>query len=322
VPPIAIDQATVLPGIKEWYVLANDGRAAEWCLHLADMANGNPEVGHYVPILGRKGRAMYVPPDRVIDLGAGPFVLLGGSTNYYHWMIDYLPRLQVLLPEEAPWAGLPYLVNADLAPFQIETLKRAGLDESRLVRLPAAPVAARCDRLFAAPIGAVAQIVRPTALEWLRRLYPLPVRWTGIAPAKRVYISRQDAGLRRVVNEDEITAHLKTLGFRILLPSGLSVARQAQALARAEIIVGPHGAGLTNMVFAPKGAFVIEMSAGSRRHLGFMEALARACGHRYARLPCATHPSADQKGRVNDEDQDMLVSKDALAALIERPARS
>jgi len=317
VDPIAIDRATILPGDKEWFVLAGDGP-----LHLADMANGNPEVGHYVPVVGRKGRAILSPPERVIDLGPGPFVLLGGSTNYYHWMTDYLPRLEGLMPERAPWAGLSYLVNDDLAPFQVETLARAGLDGGRLLRLPAAPIGARCGRLFASPIGAVRQQLRPSALAWLRHLFKPPARGTGVPPARRVYISRRDAGLRRVVNETEITSHLKALGFRILAPGGMSVARQAQALSRAEIIVGPHGAGLTNMIFAPPGALVIETSAGSRRHLGFMESLAACCGHRYARLPCAARPSPAQKAGANDEDHDMLVPPAALAALIARHGKA
>lgn len=46
------------------------------------------------------------------------------------------------------------------------------------------------------------------------------------------------------------------------------------------MIVGPHGAGLTNTVFAQPGATVIEVFL-AKLHQWLYWALANVCGHRY-----------------------------------------
>lgn len=54
-----------------------------------------------------------------------------GSSCYFHWMCDILPRLKLL-----EGAGLSYdhLVTSPLAPFQIETLKRLNVDLDCIVQ--------------------------------------------------------------------------------------------------------------------------------------------------------------------------------------------
>ena len=59
---------------------------------------------------------------------------------------------------------------------------------------------------------------------------------------------------RRVENEAELLAALEPLGFEAIDPGALSPAEQVRAFAEAECIVGPHGAGLTNLAFASAGA--------------------------------------------------------------------
>ena len=47
--------------------------------------------------------------------------LLGGSRNYSHWLLDYLPRSRLRGD-----ASLPVIVNGPIARFQLETLKVTG----------------------------------------------------------------------------------------------------------------------------------------------------------------------------------------------------
>eukprot|EP00947_MAST-08B_sp_MAST-8B-sp1_P000462 g462.t1 len=73
-------------------------------------------------------------------------------------------------------------------------------------------------------------------------------------------------------------------GLRVFDASGLSMAAQAELFAGARVILGPHGAGLTNMLFAPAGTQVIElpMRPHVNRCFGY---LAHALGHRYWVVP-------------------------------------
>ena len=78
--------ARLLPGDREWF-LADGGD-----IHLTDMANTTPEVSPYVIVAGAHQAVLRMPAD-VVRFSDAPLFLVGGSRNYYHWMLDYLPRL-------------------------------------------------------------------------------------------------------------------------------------------------------------------------------------------------------------------------------------
>jgi capsular polysaccharide biosynthesis protein len=80
---------------------------------------------------------------------------------------------------------------------------------------------------------------------------------------ERLYISRGKAAHRKVINEAEIEAYLHSLGFESVLLEALTVAEQASTLHSARVVVAPHGAGLTNLVFCRPDTIVIEMFSPS-----------------------------------------------------------
>ncbi len=79
---------------------------------------------------------------------------------------------------------------------------------------------------------------------------------------KRIYISRNDAKLRRVRNEDRILALLEKRGFERVTLGGMPMARQVQHFRQAEAIVSPHGAGLAHLAWCRPGTKVLEFFPG------------------------------------------------------------
>lgn len=77
--------------------------------------------------------------------------------------------------------------------------------------------------------------------------------------ARRIYLSRRDASRRRMLNEAELTARLKRVGFEIWHLDGMTVAEQQDLLATARVVVAEHGAALTNIVWCPEGATVVDI---------------------------------------------------------------
>jgi capsular polysaccharide biosynthesis protein len=65
-----------------------------------------------------------------------------------------------------------------------------------------------------------------------------------------VYISRRDATDRHVRNEEELLSVISELGFSDYALTEYSFSEQVELFAQAECIVGPMGAGFTNMMFA------------------------------------------------------------------------
>jgi len=95
----------------------------------------------------------------------------------------------------------------------------------------------------------------------------------------KLYISRP-AGVRRgIANEEELLPILEDAGFTVTAMEGMSVDEQAQLLARADVLISPHGGALTNMVFCRPGIKVVELFG---RHVyPFYYGLAQMCGHEY-----------------------------------------
>src|SRR5262249_17494431 len=75
----------------------------------------------------------------------------------------------------------------------------------------------------------------------------------------RIYISRRDAPGRRIVNEDELMAHLAQYGYREVVLSGLPLIEQIKIFSSASRVISMHGAGLVNIAFSPRGARLVEI---------------------------------------------------------------
>jgi len=79
------------------------------------------------------------------------------------------------------------------------------------------------------------------------------------AGTRKLYLSRKSAPRRRMVNEADLTTRLKSIGFEIRQLDGMTVSEQQALLASARVVVAEHGAALTNIVWCPADATVIDI---------------------------------------------------------------
>jgi capsular polysaccharide biosynthesis protein len=101
------------------------------------------------------------------------------------------------------------------------------------------------------------------ALDFLRARIGFAALATSRPGPRKLYVSRADAGGRRVLNEDAMMRLLAPLGYELATLSGRSLADQVALFAGATHIVGLHGAGLANIVFAPAGGRLLELFPAS-----------------------------------------------------------
>lgn len=78
--------------------------------------------------------------------------------------------------------------------------------------------------------------------------------------SKKIYISRSDTARRRIENETEIVDLLTNNGFENIVLSKLSQIESMYIFSNADIIIGGHGANLTNLIFCKPGTRVIEIT--------------------------------------------------------------
>ncbi len=74
-----------------------------------------------------------------------------------------------------------------------------------------------------------------------------------------LYLSRAGEKRRNLTNDAALAADLGALGFTTFDPGGTRVADQVAAFRGASRIVATHGAALANLLWAPKGARVVEI---------------------------------------------------------------
>jgi capsular polysaccharide biosynthesis protein len=191
--------------------------------------------------------------------------------NHYHWVLDLLPRL-LFLERFDRLRDMPLIVQRGINRAQRESLHILGIRPERIIEFDGSHW--QVEYLYYVSPGMTANLT-PMAARWLRERFAR--HSTG---SRRLYVSREDTSMRRIVNEAELVKKLLPYGFEPVVLGRMSFADQVQLFGEAEIIVGPHGAGFTNAVFARPGAALIEFF--SPRYInGCFWALANACGHRY-----------------------------------------
>jgi len=176
--------------------------------------------------------------------------------NYYHWLIEALPRLA--LYERAGIRADRFYAPVD-DKFQRQSLRLLGIDPGRVEP-------ATANRHVVADT-LVASSLRRDATRWKTDF--LHHRLTrgldaASAPSLRVFVSRRHRGKRTLTNDDAVFRALKPLGFRRFDLESLSVAEQIRLFFDAACVVAPHGAGLTNIVFCRPGTKVVEINTPYR----------------------------------------------------------
>jgi capsular polysaccharide biosynthesis protein len=69
---------------------------------------------------------------------------------------------------------------------------------------------------------------------------------------ERVYLSREGAPKRRLVNEAEIRNLFERRGFRAVKPEALDLQETRDLFANADIVAGPYGSAFLNVVHSPQ----------------------------------------------------------------------
>ncbi|MFM7426051.1 MAG: glycosyltransferase 61 family protein [Elainella sp.] len=191
---------------------------------------------------------------------AGSVAVLAGLSghNYFHWMVDILPRLALLRQSDWSKPDWFWINDSDLS-FQRQTLDVLGVPAARLLSADRWPCI-QAEQLIAPAFAGYLGWPEPWALAWLRQQF-LPLAASCPKPPQRIYISRNRAHHRRLLNEAAVLEKLQAAGFVAVELETMSLAEQIALFAGAEAIVAPHGGGLTNTIFCRPGTPVIELVA-------------------------------------------------------------
>lgn len=180
-----------------------------------------------------------------------PIAFLGRVDNFYHFLFESLPRLLAIRAAEP---HVMFLATTAIPSYLLTILK--DLD------IAFAPWEGN-DAVFTSP---VVWAVTPPELWWpdpfsvaTLRQHFLP-KTKPEEPNSRVYISRSRSS-RSLVGEVKVEQLLAANSFTVVHLEELSFTEQVQLLANAQIVVAPHGAGLSNIAFMDSGTRVLEIAS-------------------------------------------------------------
>ncbi|WP_197076673.1 glycosyltransferase family 61 protein [Hymenobacter terrenus] len=230
--------------------------------------------------------------------------------NYYHWLIDSLPRLLVL---QRHYPACPLLVPAPVPAYVKQTALMFGFD--RLLPLDRGVVAAVSQLAMPDYVSepgsqdpALVKEVRETILNSL-----------NLMPSKshrRIFVSRNQQPIRRLSNEEAIEPILRQYGFESVSFEGMSFEDQVRTMQDAAVLVGVHGANLTNMLFMTPQTVVVELMNENTLVLNdCYYCLASALNLAYYNLPCQR---IVKPGLYDSNDLDLVIDPEALRQLLHR----
>jgi hypothetical protein len=181
------------------------------------------------------------------------FFLTIGFENYYHFLLESLPKLLevmqrlphclILIPHKRPrfvdsfleQSGFDFITVED-GTWQISGLVCVGRD-------PYAP------------------LVRDE-VDLLMNQFLGPHELSAAEDRKKLWLYVSRVGSTRSLGfEERLEQKLENKGFTVLRPHQLTdIYQNAELFQKAELVVGPHGAGLSNIVFCEKGTRIYELA--------------------------------------------------------------
>ncbi|MCU0568808.1 MAG: glycosyltransferase family 61 protein, partial [Oculatellaceae cyanobacterium Prado106] len=170
---------------------------------------------------------------------------------------------EILRQSHWDWDAIDWFwINDDHRRFQQQTLQALGIPQDKILSSDRHPNI-QAEQLIVPSFPGHLGWLEPWALHFLRQSF-LPLGKARAQQAKkplprRLYISRDQAHHRRVLNEAAVIAQLEPFGFVPVQLEALDFLDQVALFSQAEVIIAPHGGGLTNTLFCAPGTTVIEL---------------------------------------------------------------
>lgn len=198
---------------------------------------------------------------RVLNLAQGA----SGHNNFSHWLLDMLPKLK-LYNEIFKYEDLDYIYLNNINSFQKKSLELLDLQNLKIIDSNRYRHI-ECDELIATQhpsyfkgfILDQAKYVPNWIVKWLRDSFLEKSKKIDIK--KNIFIDRSLSNFRhsQIINLEETQNFLKRKQFDIVQLENLSFDEQIYVFSNAKIVVGAHGAGLTNLCFSKEKTKVIEI---------------------------------------------------------------
>ena len=245
----------------------------------------------------------------------GKVLFLSCRKNYWHLLMDEIPMLFFLQQGGIELTDYDYIICEN---YQyracVELHEMFGIKSQRVVPLSEYKHLL-CKELHFVT-GTYALSPQSVIFARGRILNSLELKFPRAKDGgRKIIVSRNDSETRRWLNEEKCTKTLTELGFEVVTTSRLSLKDQVNIFRQATIIIGIHGAGLTNALFMNQGSIVVEIRTsqqeGEYSSAECYQQLSQIMRHQHYVYLTKGHERKELKGR-SIEDADLNPDVDDL----------
>lgn len=207
-------------------------------------------------------KALIVVSRKVQSFGTG-IVIPGQTYNWWHWLVEVLPKAFLATQSGEEWAGWPIALRSRGGQTNpnVQQTARMVLTGSLIEWAPPDSFFHLKEAVFwdgpvelsQRELAPYRELLRHKALTFSSRDAP-----------KRIFLKRAER-LGRRFNQSELSSIAQEFGFEIIDPEEISLPELWAQLANARIIVGAQGAGWANTIVCPEGAIGLQWAGGSLR---------------------------------------------------------
>ena len=240
--------------VPTWFPVSSDGLT---CKRMFAYYKDEKYTGIYDPGVR--------PPLDANSAGLEGLFAIGGDNNYWHFMMELVPRLVLLDAPELQDRPIAHTLTQRHLEFSKTVLERIGITRKTFIEAgPEKPVGGEAGGI---QFISMKDTVVPTkmfrdiaVLLWDTRLWPLKER--PPSKGRKLFVIRGEGDRRQCLNRAELGQVLEREGFETVNPGMLSIPDQMQLFAESKCIVAEHGAALTNLLFTPPDCRVVEVFNG------------------------------------------------------------
>jgi len=185
-----------------------------------------------------------------------------GVENPFHWIVNVLPKLVLAVSAQVGFDAVAVRLPST---FHLETFQALGGLNFELVPLDS-DRSVRANQLLVSNLPCSPGATLPSILKEIRRTFR---SIDSFEDKRRLYVSRQQASGRRLKRSDAVEEVLRDLGFEFVFSESMSHSKRREIFGSASVILGVHGAGLTNMIYAPDNCRVIEIMNPGYRNVAY-----------------------------------------------------
>ena len=198
------------------------------------------------------------------------------SNNYFHWIVDYLPRI-ILFYQDKKNQDIPLILSSSIHKNLIESITK--FNSKIRIHLVDNFVGIKIKKqYYVSPVSTFIFDYRKKifykkygsqigySLKFFRDFKKNYPKIKINSKFNKVFIVR-NSSYRKITNQKKVIAALKKLGFLIIDFNSTPFIEQQVIFNSASIIVSPIGATLANMVFSNKNQCIIALTSNHPDHV-------------------------------------------------------